>query len=318
MRASIAALVATMRWCILYRVSAGLLTFFVITGLSACTIPTRETAPTPQRTTTVYQIEESQVESASLEPGVPSPTTPAASPSAAPVQGVRDLEINDILAQYGGSVGVVIVDANGADSAGTLLSDVSWSTIKVPIALAAERNGTAGADVVSAAIRSSDNAAAQSLWDSLGEGASGKVAAEIAQLAPAPTVQNQVLRPGFSAFGQTHWSLADQAAFGFKLQCHDLAAAVTSDMGSISAGHSYGIGVLPGAHFKGGWGPDPQGQYLARQFGYVSGPQGTVGVALAAKAGDGSYASDQAMLTALAQRVGEVITARNMGSSPCF
>ncbi|SES01397.1 putative secreted protein [Corynebacterium cystitidis] len=72
-------------------------------------------------------------------------------------------------------------------------------------------------------------------------------------------------------------------------------------MGQIVPDQGYGIGQLPGACFKGGWGPDPSGMYDVRQFRRFAGPHGDVAVALTASPADGSYATAQAMATELAQ-----------------
>lgn len=38
-------------------------------------------------------------------------------------------------------------------------------------------------------------------------------------------------------------------------------------MGNSDEAQSYGLGVIEGAHFKGGWGPDDEtGSYTVRQF----------------------------------------------------
>ncbi|MDU0478996.1 hypothetical protein QVA66_07065 [Staphylococcus chromogenes] len=241
-------------------------------------------------------------------PAVTPPTLPHAKVSPAPTSE---------LAVSGGQVGMVLVDATGARSFGTLLSDVSWSTMKVPVALAALRKGTAQPGLLSAALQSSDNAAAQAMWDSLGAPnvAGRAVQAEIAQVAAAPQVQTQAVRPGFSAFGQTQWSLVDQATFGYRLPCHDLGAQVTELMGAVAPSQRYGLGTLSGAHFKGGWGPGPNGAYLVRQFGYVDTSTGRYGVAIAAIANDGTYESAQTLLTQLASHI--PATTGTQGSPTC-
>ncbi|MEJ5998859.1 hypothetical protein [Corynebacterium sp. H130] len=284
--------VATTRWFTLSRTKA--LIALGACGLASCTIPT-DTKPAERTTVVVETVTEA-------------PTTTT-------IAHTKTLDISDILAQYGGTAGIALVDATGTHTAGPLQSDVAWSTIKVPIVLAATRQGSADPALVSSAIRASDNASAQVLWDSLGPQAGSLVATEIGKVAPAPKVVSQVTRPGFSAFGQTQWALTDQASFGFKLQCHDLASSVTPHMGAISNGGGYGLGTLDQAAFKGGWGPDVNGNYLARQFGFVQTPRGTVGVAIAAKAG--SYGNDQAMLTALAARAQEFIQQQDLGTPAC-
>ena len=74
-------------------------------------------------------------------------------------------------------------------------------------------------------------------------------------------------------------------------------------MGAIADDQRYGLGTIPGARFKGGWGPDESGMYLVRQFGTIAVDGGEVGVAIAARPADGTYATGQAMLTEIAAAV---------------
>src|SRR6266540_1932881 len=72
------------------------------------------------------------------------------------------------------------------------------------------------------AITASDNAAAESLWSSLGppDAAAAAVHSILAGSGDASTsVETRVLRPGFTSFGQTHWSLAAQQHFIAGLPC---------------------------------------------------------------------------------------------------
>lgn len=65
----------------------------------------------------------------------------------------------------------------------------------------------------------------------------------------------------------------------------------------------HGLGRISGMSFKGGWGPDLAGGYMARQFGYVETAQGRFGVAIAAKPVDGGYASARVMLDDIAVQI---------------
>lgn len=176
----------------------------------------------------------------------------------------------------------------------------AWSTSKVPLAIAALRNDPATASTVETALTESDNAAAEQLWSSLGDPATAAAAVQdVLREAgdTTTTVQDQVVRPGFSAFGQTMWTTADQASFAGKLSCLAGAEPVLDAMGRISNGGGYGLGLIPGARFKGGWGPDESGAYQVRQFGLVPGRDGTqVPVAIAATSPDGSYEGGQRVL----------------------
>ena len=71
-------------------------------------------------------------------------------------------------------------------------------------------------------------------------------------------------------------------------------------MEKIEPGQAYGLGKIPGAIFKGGWGPDESGSYDVRQFGLVpTGGGKYAAVAIGAKSTDGSYESAQSQLNSL-------------------
>lgn len=207
----------------------------------------------------------------------------------------------------GGQFGIVLFDGSTTHTSGTLLSDVSWSTIKVPIAIAAHRAGVADQGLINRALQNSDNAAAQQLWDSLGgnQAAANAVAAEIARYSDAPYINTSLTRPGFSTFGQTEWSLDSQARFGYYLSCQ--SPVITTPMQNVAGDQRYGLGRLGGALFKGGWGPEEDGGYLARQFGFIPTNTGGIGVAIAAKPHDGSYATAGLMLDQLANQLADHI-----------
>lgn len=137
------------------------------------------------------------------------------------------------------------------------------------------------------AITVSDNQAAESLWAALGGGdaAASAVGAVLAEggdtVSQVPSVHT---RAGYSIFGQTRWSLADQARFASNLPCLGGAGRVVDLMGQIAPEQQWGLGRIPGARFKGGWGPGETGGYLVRQFGLVPGDGGDMAVALAVEA----------------------------------
>lgn len=203
------------------------------------------------------------------------------------------------LAVGGGSASVAVARNGSTVSAGFTAPAPAWSTSKVPLAVAALRANPGLADTAAAAITVSDNDAAQALWDSLGggEAAAGAVQQIIAEAGEAIAVPAQVTRPGFTVFGQTQWSVDSQARFAAALPSLAGAAPVLELMGEVSPEQSYGLGTLPGCAFKGGWGPDESGMYLARQMGVLADGSG---VALIAIPADGSYTTAQQMLTAMA------------------
>ena len=113
-------------------------------------------------------------------------------------------------------------------------------------------------------------------------------------------VQSQVTRPEFSAFGQTQWSVGDQAAFMAKLRCVNGAEPILTAMSTPDPAQSYGLRNLEGAALKGGWGPDTAGGYDVRQMGLATIGGREVAVALIALAPDGQYASAQPLLSGMA------------------
>ena len=227
------------------------------------------------------------------------PDSPPGTTSESPVAQAPDLQaaVDAVLARHGGSVGLAVSDGRAAQAAGESVPTPAWSTIKVPLAIAALRVDPSLSPVAAQAIRVSDNAAADTLWAVAGADA---VDAVLAEGQTGTTVNREVLRPEFSIFGQTAWSPADQARFAAHLPCVAGAEPVLEDMAHIDPSHSWGLGTLPGARFKGGWGPDPAGVYTARQFGLVPVGGITVAVALTVTPASGSFVEAQEMATDLA------------------
>ena len=183
------------------------------------------------------------------------------------------------------TVGIAVAPAGGRPvSLGAWSSGVAWSTIKVPLAIAAL--ATDNADLVFKTITHSDNAAAEELWSQLGDSAAQLVQAVIREAGdPTTVVESRRLRAEYTPFGQTRWSLADQARFAAGLSEVPGASEVIDLMRTLSTDHRWGL-AGKGFAAKGGWGPGIADDYLVRQFGIVS---GTVGVALAAEVGEGGY-----------------------------
>nr|WP_245551746.1 hypothetical protein [Gordonia hirsuta] len=178
-------------------------------------------------------------------------------------------------------VGISIAPVGGGAviSLGDQAPRVAWSTIKVPLALAAERqNGVSGAET--GAIVSSDNAAAEQLWSSLGspENAAAAVEAVLREGGDKnTTVPSERLRPEFSIFGQTQWSLNDAAVFTAHLPCLPGAGHVVELMGQVAANQQWGLEVIENraTAVKGGWGPASDGSYLVRQIGLLTRKDGS-------------------------------------------
>jgi hypothetical protein len=145
--------------------------------------------------------------------------------------------------------------------------------------------------MMKAAITESDNTAAESLWDELGNPttAAEQVQQILQQTGDPTTVESRRLRPEFTAFGQTMWSLVNQVRFTASAFCDSENEPIFSLMGRVKPDQSWGIGNIGGARFKGGWGPSPSGRYLVRQIGVLTVPAGEVAVAIAAEPASGSF-----------------------------
>jgi hypothetical protein len=192
------------------------------------------------------------------------------------------------------TIGIAVAAPGRAEvfSLGRWSGGVAWSTIKVPLALAALRSDQPLAQKLAVkAITESDNPASERLWSLLGEPADAaqRVQAVIRESGDAVTVvESRRLRPGFTAFGQTQWTLAGQARFAAQLPYIAGAAHVVELMHHITTGQRWGL-AAKGVAAKAGWGPGVAGDYLVRQFGIVPTESGHVGVALAAEAHDNAF-----------------------------
>lgn len=191
-----------------------------------------------------------------------------------------------------------------AGTLGSLQNGVAWSTIKVPLAIAAiHANRPNAQDLAARAVTASDNDAAEQLWSSLGPAPQAAQQVQAVLRAGGDTgtaVESRRLRPEFSAFGQTQWPLARQAVFAAHLPCMAAAAPVVVLMRNTVPNQRWGLATI-GAPTKGGWGPGPGGGYLVRQFGIVGTPAGSLAVALAAEPKDGSFDSGVAALNQMTQ-----------------
>jgi hypothetical protein len=201
---------------------------------------------------------------------------------------------------------VAAVDDGGAALMwGQWTSGPAWSTIKVPLAIAALREEVSprATDAMVAAVTQSDNAAAESIWEGLGDPATAahKVQAVLAENSDPTTVEDTKVRPEFSAFGQTNWSLLDQARFMAAAACDGRNTAVLALMGDVEQDQRWGLGIIPAARFKGGWGPSISGHYLVRQIGLVTTATGTSAIALAAEPASGSFDDGIQDLTTMAR-----------------
>jgi hypothetical protein len=183
-------------------------------------------------------------------------------------------------------------------------SGPAWSTMKVPVVMAALRASDSGevTSEMTAAITQSDNAAAETVWASLGDPstAARKVEAVLAGFGDATVVQQEKVRPEYSAFGQTDWALANQSRFLSAAACDRRNDTVLALMGDVAPDQSWGLGAIPGTKFKGGWGPSVSGAYLVRQIALIPTPSGLSAVAVAAQPNSGTYEDGIAALNKVA------------------
>ncbi len=224
----------------------------------------------------------------------------------------------------GGQVGVSLsgLGAPAGQQLGDLTGGVAWSSIKVAVAQAALDAGGASSDQLARAIAASDNAAAEGLWSSLGGGqrAANAVQAVLAASGDTSTTVNaQRTRPGFTAFGQTEWSLDAQRAFMSGYLCSHRGSRVIRLMQQVVPGQRWGLGSTGRpAGFKGGWGPSPAGPYLVRQMGWLDlGDGKTLVVAMATIAPSGTYEAGARALTQVAQWVVQHTSARRLPTPAC-
>lgn len=231
--------------------------------------------------------------------GCAAPPPPAAKPSealpipvAAPVDALGE-SFAALAATVPAAVGVAVASAGGTRLFGNWSAGPAWSTIKVPLSIAALRSEPERAgSLVNKAIIQSDNAAAEQLWSMLGDPSAASHAVEAVLhdgKDTATVVQAQRVREGYSAFGQTDWAMQAQAGFAARLPCLSGAGPVLDDMHQLGSDQQWGLAGADGVAAKGGWGPGVDGVYLVRQLATISGPAGSIGVALAAQSDGGTY-----------------------------
>jgi hypothetical protein len=218
-------------------------------------------------------------------------------------------------AEVPGQVGVALSPVGArqqVEEIGRIRGGAAWSTIKVPIALAvATRDPTErDEELIDAALTVSDNDAALALWDRLGSPEDAAVAVQDVLAAAGDTstkVETRVVRPGFTPFGQTEWSLAAQVQLMAALPELPRSEAIRARLRRVVPEQRWGLGALgEEVELKGGWGPDPEGRHLVRQMGVV----GVLAVALAALPADGSLESGTAIVDRLTQWLRDSVSVR--------
>lgn len=208
-------------------------------------------------------------------------------------------------------------------SAGSFQSAVAWSTSKVPVAMAAIAAGSGTTAALRSAITASDNAAAETLWNGLGGGQQAASATD-AQLRASGDERTQTqasaLRSGFTAFGQTSWTLPDQTAFTAGLPCTAPGREVLGLMADTVSAQRWGLGSTSwSASLKGGWGPGAQpgqdGGYIDRQMGILERDGRRFAVSIMTQPANGSHEAGIANLDEIARWVVDRV-ARRASSAP--
>jgi hypothetical protein len=220
-----------------------------------------------------------------------------------PVARLR-VDFERLAATVPANVGIAIARSDRTYTLGRWSSGVAWSTIKVPLAIAALRSGRPRArHLVIKAITESDNPASERLWSLLGEPADAaqRVQAVISESGDTATVvESRRLRRGFTAFGQTQWALDTQARFAERLTLIADAAPVIDLMSRLTGEQQWGL-AAKGIAAKAGWGPGVRNDYLVRQFGIVPIESGHIGVALAAEVHDGVFETGVEVVNTLSE-----------------
>jgi hypothetical protein len=209
------------------------------------------------------------------------------------VNRVLETSFRELSVRAPAAIGIAIAGVDGTilASLGTWSTGVAWSTIKVPLVIAALRAGMGSRELVDRTIAQSDNAAAEELWSQLGDPAAAarQVQSVIRDAGDATTeVESRRLRAEYTPFGQTQWPLVQQAQFAGRLPLIPDAAPVVDLMHNLCPDHCWGL-AAKGFAAKGGWGPGISDGYLVRQFAIVPIEAGHIGVALAADAQDGVF-----------------------------
>ncbi|WP_433525551.1 serine hydrolase [Nocardia pseudovaccinii] len=219
-----------------------------------------------------------------------------------------------------GKLGMAIMPVGGEKMVtfGDWTTGPAWSTMKVPLVIASQRkSSTSSSYAATAAITQSDNAAADTLWQSLGTGQEAAKAVEAVLREGGDTkttVPATKTRSDASAFGQADWALTEQVRFASRLPCLSQSSDVIDLMEQITSSQRWGLGELKGAQFKGGWGPDTSGSYLVRQFGLIQGPGGQIAIAIAIQPDSGSLSEGTNILDRLATVISQHLDEFSGGS----
>lgn len=228
---------------------------------------------------------------------VPATASPAPNPDSVRTQ--LDRAVDKTARKYHAKVGVAISAGDDTIAVGDKGKGPVWSTIKVPIAIAALKDG-ADKSLVDLAIKESDNDAAYSLWSQVQwhEGSADKAVEEMLEdYGSHADIHN-------TAFGYSTWSLKDQAVFGAELPCIEEADYVHKVLKDIVSWQKIGLSKEERTRAKSGWGLDEdENEYTYRQFGVHEVTGKRVGVALSVVTDGEDYAKAEPAVKYLAHEM---------------
>ena len=190
----------------------------------------------------------------------------------------------------------------GGFPAGDNRPEPAFSTMKVPLAIAALRQSQAFYPDAEAAVTRSDNPAAHHMFGQVPAAGYEGVIREAGARTTTPA--------GYQM--GTLWTTSDQAEFASGLRCVAGHEPVLDMMGRIVDYQHWGLGRIGGARYKGGWNYH-EGGHLARQFGLIPGPNGDIAVAITAhspKGHEGSFAMLNELADGLNAMRGDLPTSR--------
>ena len=227
----------------------------------------------------------------------PATASPALNPDSVRTQ--LDRAVDKTARKYHAKVGVAISAGDDTIAVGDKGKGPVWSTIKVPIAIAALKDG-ADKSLVDLAIKESDNDAAYSLWSQVQwhEGSADKAVEELLEdYGSHADIHN-------TAFGYSTWSLKDQAVFGAELPCIEEADYVHKVLKDIVSWQKIGLSKEKRTRAKSGWGLDEdENEYTYRQFGVHEVTGKRIGVALSVVTDGEDYAKAEPAVKYLAHEM---------------
>ena len=228
----------------------------------------------------------------------PKPGTAQHVAPAVDVQAQLDRLVADVVGRHGGRATVAV----GPFTAGDNRPEPAFSTMKVPLAIAALRQSQAFYPDAEAAVTRSDNPAAHRMFGQVPAAGYEGVIREAGARTTTPA--------GYQM--GTLWTTSDQAEFASGLRCVAGHEPVLDMMGRIVDYQHWGLGRIGGARYKGGWNYH-EGGHLARQFGLIPGPHGDIAVAITAhspKGHEGSFAMLNELADGLSAMRGDLPTSR--------